>query len=284
MKNANGNNEKADNKMKSDNSWNWLTLIKKIGIVLAFLISLVSTILCSWAVAKFVNKTIVAKKHVSEEKQAIIDEYQDIAIQLAQDRIMEKYGLQGNVVACEPAYVPEFLGPGSWYTGYFILKIEAEENVINMHVYPDKSIVYDDYQEEAFCNDLETYFMENIDMPTPYGIDVFISGNTDQYSDGMLEGYYSENQFFDAVPKSNGNNEIPYIHIVIKYVDEKGDLQEIFGYQLRDMFGQYPVYVHISNYQDKTAAKEDDSGKVISFYTYEKQLYELEANETYILH
>ena len=141
--------KKEDIKNSLDNSWNWLTLIKKIAIVMATLISLVLTILCFFIVLKFVNNAIVAKKHVSEEKQAIIDAYQDTAIQLAQDRIMEKYGLQGNVVACEPAYVPEFLGPGSWYTGYFILKIEAEENVINMHVYPDKSIVYDDYQEEA---------------------------------------------------------------------------------------------------------------------------------------
>lgn len=243
-----------------------IDIIKKIAIVMTIFISLVLTILCYYTVLKFVNNIMVEKKHVREEKQAIIDMYQDEAIQLAQDRIMEKYGIQGKVVACEPAYVPEFLGPSSWYIGYFILKIEAEEKVINMHVYPDKSIVYDDYQEEAFCNDLETFFMENIDMPTPYDIDVFISGNTDQYSDGMLEGYYNENQFFDAVPKSNGNKEIPYIHIEIKYVNEKGDLQEIFGHQLREMFGQYPVDVCISNYQDKTAAKEDDRSKVDSFY------------------
>lgn len=224
----------------------------------------------------------------SDEDIQLMEASHESACKMAQDRLKEKYGLEGTIVECEPSCERMDIVDVRWiYRGYFDVKIETETDVINMNVYPDDGIVLDDYQAEIFYRDFEAYLLENLDIPTPYDIDIYIGRGDDTFiwsGKGMLEGYYQQGQFFEAVPKRMDEaamKQLPIILVDIKYVDERGDLEQIFSSQLKELFGKYPVCVCVQNYADETYARKRrpffDEG-LKSQYIYERDFYNSELN------
>lgn len=220
----------------------------------------------------------------SDEDIQLMEASHESACKMAQDRMKEKYGLEGTIVECEPSCERQDIVDVRWiYRGYFDVKIETETDVINMNVYPDDGIVLDDYQAEIFYRDFEAYLLENLDIPTPYDIDIYIGNGDENFiwsGKGMLEGYYQQGQFFEAMPKRMHEGSLfylPEILVDIKYVDKRGDLEQIFSPQLRELFENYPICICVQNYEDETYARKGRPffGEGLkSQYVYEWPFYE----------
>lgn len=243
-------------------------------------------ILCIALIISFVF--LFEKKRYEKKDKELVELYREQVCEMVLDRLEEKYDLEGKVVECKPAYTQGVFKSFYQYMGYFDVKVEIQTDAVNMEVYPETGIIYDDYQAEIFYRDFQAYFLENMDIPVPCDIDVYIS--SDDERDGMLEDYYQHGEFFEAVPKmipeEEKYREVPCIYVDIKYVEEKPDMKQIFSSQLKDLFGEYPVCVRVWNFTDTLYVREGldrekkEKDMLISFYEYKKDNYDSVAEET----